>query len=387
MKIALCILCVMLLAAGHAMAAEAQQPMDASTPADAPSSWQSCQQLANDDAARLACFDHWARQQRQQALPVAKAPAAPTAPAGAPNTPATAAATATENGCRDHQYGTLSRFWELESGTDCGTFGFRGYRPLNVSLGMATHPPPAVATSPAPGRDGAALSYQAQDLRIGLSLRTKLAQGLLTGSDPAKRDSLWFGYTQQSTWQVFNGALSRPFRTTDHEPEFMYAYPADLQLPGGWRMRYAGLGLSHQSNGQALPLSRSWNRVYLMAGADLDDRYIITARIWNRIAEGNSTSTDPSKDDNPDIEDTIGRAEIKGAWNFDRNNQLGVTVRNNLRASGKGSIRLEWLKAIGDPAHSNLRLHAQLFHGYGDTLLDYNVKRTVFMLGLSLVDF
>jgi len=66
---------------------------------------------------------------------------------------------------------------------------------------------------------------------------------------------------------------------------------------------------------------------------------------------------------------------------------LALTVRNNLRDSGRGSVRLEWLKAIGDPTTSNLRFHTQLFHGYGDTLVDYNRKRTVLSIGLSLVDF
>ncbi len=36
---------------------------------------------------------------------------------------------------------------------------------------------------------------------------------------------------------------------------------------------------------------------------------------------------------------------------------------------------------------SGLRLYTALFHGYGDSLLDYNFKRTVFSIGLSLVDF
>jgi phospholipase A1 len=373
--------CFALLAAVLITAsAQTQAAADAPT-ANAPLNWQQCQRLTGNSEARLACFDRWAQQQQQAASVAQEAPAPVALATTPPPTP-----TAPDNGCRDRQYGSLSRFWELEAGTDCGTLGLRGYRPLNVSLGVATHAP-ATPTSPAPGRDGAALPYQAQDLHVGLSLRTKLAQGLLTGSGPGKRDSLWFGYTQQSTWQIFNGGLSRPFRSTDHEPELMYVYPTAWSLPGGWNLRYAGLGLNHQSNGQSLPLSRSWNRLYLMAGADLDDRYVITARIWKRISENGSTRISPARDDNPDIADYIGRAEIKGAWNFDRNNQFGVTLRNNLRASGKGSIRLEWLKTIGDPAHSNLRFHTQLFYGYGDTLLDYNVKRTVLTLGLSLVDF
>jgi phospholipase A1 len=361
-------------------------------PADKPASplatsdltWQQCQKLAGNNEARLACFDRWSQ---QQTLPAAVIPSAPPVLATTPAPPVDAAlpatrvvAVATEQGCRDRQYSALSRFWELENGTDCGTFGFRGYRPLYVGASAGTSKPDT-PTSPAAGHDGVPTDYQANEMRIGLSVRTKIAQGILTQNDPQKKDSLWFGYTQQSTWQLFNGALSRPFRTTDHEPELMYVYPTDFKLPGGWRWRYAGIGIVHQSNGQALPLSRSWNRTYLMAGAELDDRFQVTARVWQRWKES------AEDDDNPDIANYIGRAEVAGRWNYDRDNTLGVTVRNNLRDSGKGSIRLEWLKAIGDPVTSNLRFHTQLFYGYGDTLIDYNRKRTVLSIGLSLVDF
>ncbi len=114
---------------------------------------------------------------------------------------------------------------------------------------------------------------------------------------------------------------------------------------------------------------------------ELDDRFTLTGRVWQRLHES------AADDDNPDISNYIGRAELTGRWNLNRDNTLGVTVRNNLRDSGRGSVRLEWLKAIGDQSRSNLRFHTQLFHGYGDTLIDYNRKRTVLSIGLSLVDF
>jgi phospholipase A1 len=368
---------------GLAQAQPAQQP--ASPLADAQLTWQQCQRLASDKDARLACFDRWAQ---QQTLPAAAVPAAPPALANAqPPAPVDAAlpatrvvSVATAEGCRDGQYSTLSRFWELENGTDCGTFSFRGYRPLNVSFATANHKP-ETPTSPANGHTGTYIPYQANEMRIGLSVRTKLAQGMLTQNDPVKKDSLWFGYSQQSSWQIFNGDISRPFRTTDHEPELIYVYPTDYRLPGGWRWRYAGVGLVHQSNGQSLPYSRSWNRLYLMGGMELDDRFTVTGRIWRRLHESDAD------DDNSDISDYVGRAEVTGRWNLNRENTLAMTLRHNLRESGRGSVRLEWLKAIGDSARTNLRFHTQLFHGYGDTLVDYNRKRTVLSIGLSLVDF
>ena len=385
MKTSVTLLAALFAGSGAALAQPQPTPKPPSPLAESQLTWQQCQQLANDKVARLACFDRWAQ---QQTLPAAAVPAAPPVLAETPpsvpvdaSVPATrVVSVATEAGCRDSQYSALSRFWELEDGTDCGTFSFRGYRPLNVSFSVASHRP-ETPTSPAPGHTGTDIAYQAHEMRIGLSLRTKLAQSLLTQADPSKKDSLWFGYSQLSTWQLFNGDISRPFRTTDHEPELIYAYPTDVRLPGGWRWRYTGLGLVHQSNGQSLPYSRSWNRVYLMGGAELDSRFAIAARVWQRLHE------DPANDDNPDISDYIGRAEIMGRWNLDNANTVAITVRHNLRDSGRGSVRLEWLKTLGDSAKSNLRLHAQLFHGYGDTLVDYNRKRTVFSIGLSLVDF
>jgi phospholipase A1 len=206
---------------------------------------------------------------------------------------------------------------------------------------------------------------------------------LLTGGGP-RRDSLWFGYTQQSYWQVFSGAISRPFRSTDHEPEFVYVYPSTLDLPAGWRLRYTGLGLVHQSNGQSLPLSRSWNRVYLMAGAEQAARYTLQARIWKRIPE------DAASDDNPGISDYIGRAELTAAWNVNAGNTLALTLRHSLRSTDKGSARLEWLETVASKSPSalgKLRFHVQLFNGYGDSLLDYNRRRTLLGVGLSLVDW
>ena len=65
-------------------------------------------------------------------------------------------------------------------------------------------------------------------------------------------------------------------------------------------------------------------------------------------------------------------------------------LRHSLKRYTRGSARLEWLQTLGKGfggGKSNLRLHTQLFTGYGDSLIDYNRKRTVFSVGLSLVDF
>lgn len=347
--------------------------------------------MTTDANARLACFDSWAQTQALGTPTTSNGVPQPTASANAnaPKAPVDSTLPATRvievartEGCRDPQYSDFSRFWELETGTDCGSFSFRGYRPINVSLAGASNVnrTPGAFNSPS----DTSTPYRRAEARLQLSVRTKVASNLLTQGDPTRSDSLWFGYTQQSYWQVFSGDLSRPFRSTDHEPEMMYVYPTDAQLPFGWRWRYSGIGISHQSNGQSQPLSRSWNRAYLMTGIELDQRWRLQARLWKRITEN------AANDDNPDIVDYLGRGELQAFWNMDKDNTFGLTVRSSLSSSRRGSGRLEWLQTLGTGlggGKSNLRLHTQLFSGYGDSLIDYNRKRTVFKVGLSLVDF
>lgn len=370
-----------------------------------PESWQQCAATTSNND-RLACFDAWAHKQGPAVAPPATtgwstpaasaqaAPALTAATASANDAAPASAAGATvasadsglglspnNGGCRDPRYTEVSRYFELEPGTDCGTFNFRGYRPMSVSVVVGDE----VNQQPYSPSRGLATEqpYQKHEMRLQLSARTKIASGLLTGPTSKGKDSLWFGYTQQSYWQLFNGDISRPFRTTDHEPEVFYVYPTDAQLPLGWRWRYSGIGIAHQSNGQSNPLSRSWNRWYLMTGAELGNRWQLHLKAWQRMKES------ALEDDNPHIQDYIGRGEVKLGWNVNEQNYLGLTARGSL-GQGKGSGRIEWLRTLGEGwngGKSNLRLHVQLFSGYGDSLIDYNNKRTVLSVGLSLLDF
>jgi len=340
----------------------AQAQNDAANQAPVPTpGWQQCRTVT-DANARLQCFDTWAQQQ-------VKAPSPPTL-----SSPT----------CKDNRLSEMSRFWELEAGSDCGTFRIRGYQPISLSwigsTSVNTQP-----TSPSPPNNATqAVPYRNNETRVGLSVRTKIAQGLLTQAEPSRRDSLWFAYSQQSNWQLFSGDLSRPFRTTDHEPELIYIYPFDAALPLGWRLRYGGLSLNHQSNGQPLPFSRSWNRTILMAGAEKDQTFVVQAKLWQRVPEA-------ANDDNPDIADRIGRAEFAGYWRVNPDNTLGLTLRHSLRADTNGSVKLEWLRTLGNSRaqdqQNGLRFHTQLFSGYGDSLIDYNRRRTTLSVGLSLVDW
>ncbi|TFY98352.1 phospholipase A [Ramlibacter humi] len=352
--------------------------------------WQACTAL-DDPQARLACYDRWAAAQReaaQQAASPATPSAAPPVDAGAAKAVREALAATRggglrltrKQGCHNPELTGLSAAWELEDTSDCGTFGLRGYRPTSIAV-VASDSVNKQPTSPNPLNNAAAPQpYRNTETRLQLSVRTKLATGLLPVRDPTLNDSLWFGYTQQSYWQLFTPAISRPFRSTDHEPELFYLYPLQAADASRWRLRFGGIGISHQSNGQSLPLSRSWNRVYLMAGAERGD-VVVQARVWQRIHES------AANDDNPNISSFIGRAEGVVNWRANLDNQLRLTVRHNLQRDARGSVRLEWFHTLAGSGGEGLQLHTQLFSGYGDSLLDYNRRRTMLSIGLSLSDW
>ena len=286
--------------------------------------------------------------------------------------------------CRDTSLTPLSRFWELESDSDCGTFTIRGYKPISLSV-IGSDSVNMAPTSPTAGHTAPAAPYNTTETRVQISVRTKVAQGLLTGGNANRLDSIWFAYSQQSYWQLFNDTLSRPFRSTDHEPEITYIFPLESALPYGWRLRYAGISANHQSNGQSLPLSRSWNRVILKAGLENGQQWLLNVNLWQRMPE------DAATDDNPDISDLVGRAEVSAAWNINPSNTFTAVVRHSLQANANGSIRVGWLRKLSGTGRSadrsGLRFQTEIFSGYGDSLLDYNRRRTVLSLGLTLLDW
>ena len=366
--------------------------------------WLDCVAISSS-ATRLECFDQKARQFASPTATPLPSPASSVASSTASlaatantnlGTPANTPADVTPLSAQVNtqratvQPSEITRFWDLEGATARDTFELRAYRPISLSVASADKVNKA-PMSPSIGHTAPSNDYSQNETKINLSVRTKIASGLLRQGDDPLRDSLWFGYSQQSYWQLFNSVLSRPFRSTDHEPELIYIFPHFASLPLGWTYRLSGVGLVHQSNGQSLPLSRSWNRLYVMGTADKiagnGDRFTLQARLWQRVPEK------ADKDDNPDINDYIGRGELAGRWTFDSGggsektvHTLGLVVRHALRQNGRGSARIDYLRSIGKP-DSGLRFHTQIFTGYGDSLIDYNRRRTVLSVGMSLVDW
>ncbi|CAN5391616.1 phospholipase A [soil metagenome] len=272
--------------------------------------------------------------------------------------------------------GLMSKFWELDAEDKRGIFNFTGYKANYV---LPVHFTTRINRSPQSPTQAAVATpdYRHVEAKIQLSLRTKLVQGLLfPGAD------LWVAYTQQSLWQLYNGADSKPFRNTDYEPEVMYVVPVPepvRYLPFGWQWRYAQVALAHQSNGQSDPLSRSWNRVYFGAGFERGDMSL-TAHVIHRLKENIAT------DNNPDLESFRGRGDVQFSWTPGAAT-AAITYRNSFRNGKRGAILFEGTYPVYRDQPNGLRWYVQAFNGYGETLTDYNFRQTSFGAGLTFLQF
>lgn len=260
----------------------------------------------------------------------------------------------------------LSELWELDPESKAGTFRFRAHNPTYILPVYATSDVNERPFSPADGHTLADdRKQQRGEVKFQISFKTKLMEDLFDG-----RSDLWFGYTQQSWWQLYNRDVSAAFRETNYAPELILSTRVNYDILG-WKARMLNLGFVHQSNGRDLPLSRSWNRVYAQAGLEKGD-WVLLLRPWYRVPEKKND------DDNPDINRYMGYGDVVAAWKH-AGHTVSLTGRYNTN-SGKGAALVDW----SFPISRQLKGYMQLFSGYGDSLIDYNHKQTTFGFGVSL---
>ena len=188
-----------------------------------------------------------------------------------------------------------------------------------------------------------------------------------------RRFGVWAAYTQQSQWQVYNSELSRPFRENNYMPELMVSYRPDLEF-GGFHWRLFNFGYSHQSNGRAEPISRSWDRIVAEFGIERGN-FALLIRPWYRIPDSNS------QDENPDITDYYGHGDVTAIYKW-RGHSFQLMGRGNL-STQKGAAQFSW---TSPPVLGPLRAYVQAFTGYGDSLIDYNWKQNAIGIGVTLND-
>ncbi len=271
------------------------------------------------------------------------------------------------------QKSLLDERWELEPNSKRGAFRITPYKPVYFLPYFYTNNVNRQPSSPAPGHTApVAEDIDGTEAKLQFGFKTKLWENVFGGNF----SDLWFGYTQSSRWQVYNRALSRPFRETNYEPEALMVFRTDYDFLG-WNGRMFSVGLNHQSNGRSLPLSRSWNRVVVPIGLERGN-WAVTVRPWMRILESFS------RDDNPDIADYMGRGDIVLTYNAG-GHEVSAMARHSLRDGTRshGAVQLEW----AFPIKRQLKGYVQWFSGYGESLIDYNHRGSYIGVGVSLLEW
>jgi len=326
--------------------------------------------LALEDTERLACYDEIVKAQQKERLLAERVIEAPTpeilvSEEGEVETAPIPVAT------------VLQSLWELDEEDKRGTFRVRTYQPNFL---LPVHYTTSINRQPqSPTLEGAEFqeNYKAIEAKLQVSLRAKMFEDLLLPNA-----DLWFAYTQTSMWQLWNSTDSAPFRSTDYQPEVIYVVPTlDYfnNLPFGWSMQMVQLGFAHQSNGQSEPLSRSWNRFYAAAAFERE-QVGVSIKVNKRIPDKSND------DDNPDLTSLIGTTELQVSWLPGRSTAV-FTRKMSWDNFSKGSWQLDWTYPVNKEQPDGLRLHLQLFSGYGETLLDYNHRQNSIGLGFMLFNF
>ncbi len=184
-------------------------------------------------------------------------------------------------------------------------------------------------------------------------------------------------YTQTSFWDI-DIANSSPIFDSSYRPELLWQ-KKNLKL-GGVGFDFV-TGIEHESNGKGGDDSRTINRLYVQPVFTFGDRndlfLTIAPKVFTYIGDF---------EDTPDIEVYRGYADLRVI--VGRADSLQAAFIGRVGSDwGKGSLQMDVSYPLRKVLQNNvdLYLHAQVFTGYGETLLEYTESDTTFRLGLSLV--
>jgi len=217
------------------------------------------------------------------------------------------------------------------------------------------------------------------------------------GEEPWWREAardLYFAYTQTSIWDL--ESFSKPFYDTSYKPTLFLLHELPRAPRSPWTFSLQS-GAQHESNGKGggtapVPARRG------LISSDLASRHPSDTRSLNTLyllPQVRWTDTDGfflsararasayfQIDENPDLADYRGHLELTLRGGYDRGPQLSVYLRGKPGSHGSIEFNFTW-PANQTPLLKNLEFlrslggyaQIQYFNGYGESLLDYDVRR------------
>lgn len=264
-----------------------------------------------------------------------------------------------EAGETDGQQSVLELRREADLKARENRFAISTYRPNYLVVTYNDSP------NEAPYTDGATGFLDQEEAKFQVSFQMPVATELFGGNT-----DLLFAYTSTSWWQVFNADIEKPFRETNYEPEIFFRNYARNEILGldfiSWEF-----GFNHQSNGQSGVLSRGWDRLIGSTAVELNEDMVLGLRAWHIV--------DYQEETNPRIYRYMGYGDVSLLWSPNRHS-LSLMYRP---ATEGDAVQLTW----SYPISRYLRLYAQYWNGYGESLIDYDVRTQRVGVGVALSDF
>ena len=198
------------------------------------------------------------------------------------------------------------------------------------------------------------------------------------------KGDLFTAYTQNSYWQVYNTKYSSPFRETNYQPELFVEWHNDKKF-GDSKLIKSKFSLIHQSNGQDVGQSRSWNRTevsFLFQNGNI--YYGLNAwDRWNEDAKKDVNAT--QGDDNPDLEKYVGKQKYFVKYKGEKIS-LTLAHQNDIfnYDINRGNTKLDF--SFPSP-NKNFDFFIRYFNGYGESLIDYDKKIDRISFGILISDW
>ena len=208
------------------------------------------------------------------------------------------------------------------------------------------------------GRDGYSVRFQ-------LSFKYRLFDtGTGFGRDQPWLSGFYFGYTQNSLWDL--SSQSKAFRDTNYRPSLFWRWEREdaKTFVDGFRA-----GVEHESNGRDGPGSRSINIAFVRPEWHISfaNRHELqfTPKFYRYL----------ERDENPDIAQYRGYADWR--VRYDAAGEWIATAVARQGTLGKASLLLDVSMRSRDLRFGPIGgyFHLQYFTGYGEDIVDYNVRR------------
>lgn len=188
-----------------------------------------------------------------------------------------------------------------------------------------------------------------------------------------------FAYTQTAIWDLSSN--SKPFRDTSYRPALIWDWAGAETTVDGLPVWTAQFGFEHESNGKQELDSRSINTIYVEPHWETT----FSNSTWF-LNLGTRLLGYVERDENTDINDYRGHATLLLSTGKRNATQYRLAWRQGDQAEHY-SLQLDVSHPLRRQYFANTGgfLYAQIFSGYGETLLDYKLKRpTQFRIGFAV---